>query len=66
MVETDQYGDNLAGTAAGLAICPERVANDKHRAFRVKLNTKHDMATKFATLAHELGHIYSESSATNL
>jgi len=58
VLETDNYGDNLAGTAAGLAICPERVINDKQKAFRVKLNLKHDMATKFATLAHELGHIY--------
>ena len=58
VVETDKYGDNLAGTAAGLGAYPELVARDKQRCFRVKLNARHDIPTKFATLAHELGHIY--------
>jgi IrrE N-terminal-like domain len=56
--ETDHYGDTLAGTAAGLGVCPERVIVGKQSAFRIKLNAKHDIPTKFATLAHELGHIY--------
>ena len=58
VVETDQYGEYLAGTAAGLGVCPERVSGVNQRAFRVKLNTKHDLPTRYATLAHELGHIY--------
>lgn len=58
VVETDQYGNNLAGTAAGLGVCPKRLIGNKERAFRVKLNSKHDLPSKYATLAHELGHIY--------
>jgi hypothetical protein len=58
IIETDQYGENLAGTAAGLGTCPELVLSNKQRFFRVKLNARHDIPTKFATLAHELGHIY--------
>lgn len=58
VMETDHYGDNLAGTAAGLRICPERVIIENKSAFRIRLNAKHDIPTKFATLAHELSHIY--------
>jgi len=61
---TDQYGTLLAGTAAGFSKLPEvgRVLDDKsakrRRGFRIKLNAKHDLPTRFATLAHELGHVY--------
>jgi hypothetical protein len=62
--ETDQYGALLAGTASGMDIMPNSVKSidqktkkDK-RTFTVKLNAKHDLATRYATLAHELGHIY--------
>jgi hypothetical protein len=66
--ETDQYGTLLAGTAAGFKAVPdscvlvevdEKSGKEKPiRAFRIRLNAKHDLATRFATLAHELGHIY--------
>ena len=58
VVETDQYGNNLAGTAAGINFYPTVVIQDKKRAFRVKLNAKHNLPSRYATLAHELGHIY--------
>ena len=58
VVETDQYGNHLAGTASGLGVRPERFTNNKQIAFRVKLNAKHDLPSRYATLAHELGHIY--------
>ena len=58
VLETDQYGTNLAGTAAGLSICPAKIGSNEGMAFRVKLNAKHSLPSKFATLAHELGHIY--------
>jgi hypothetical protein len=58
VVETDQYGGLLAGTAAGLGVYPESLTGKKERSFRVKLNAKHDLPTRYATLAHELGHIY--------
>ena len=58
VVETEQYGNSLAGTAAGIGTCTESTPGEKQWNFRVKLNAKHDVPTKYATLAHELGHIY--------
>ena len=59
VVETDQYGDLLAGTAAGLGVCPQSLTGSKkERSFRVRLNARHDLPSRYATLAHELGHIY--------
>ena len=57
VVETDQYGSLLAGTAAGIAVQPVQDRDQKTLPFRVKLNGKHDLPTRFAALAHELGHI---------
>jgi hypothetical protein len=56
--ETDQYGTLLAGTAAGINIQPELLNAKSKMPFRVKVNKKHDLPTRFATLAHELGHVY--------
>jgi len=66
--ESEQYGVLLAGTAAGFSILPEighaikifpETGKEKVvRAFRIRLNARHDLPTRFATLAHELGHIY--------
>ncbi len=66
--ESEQYGVLLAGTAAGFKILPETFhaiyiptetrKGQTVRAFRIRLNAKHDLPTRFATLAHELGHIY--------
>jgi hypothetical protein len=58
VLETDNYGNFLAGTAAGMKVCPEAIAGNGHFSFRVKVNAKHDLPTRYATLAHELGHIY--------
>lgn len=58
--ETDQYGALLAGTAAAINRLPERLktATREGPHYRVRLNAKHDLPTRFATLAHELGHVY--------
>lgn len=65
--ETAQYGALLAGTAAGFQVVPEtfeliEMSEKKGmktvRGFRIRLNANHNLATRFATLAHELGHIY--------
>jgi len=56
--ESEQYGVLLAGTAAGFSILPETGQGKAGRGFRIRLNAKHDLPTRFATLAHELGHIY--------
>ncbi|PLC51435.1 hypothetical protein CR159_04255 [Pollutimonas subterranea] len=62
VVDTNQYGLFLAGTAAAINQLPERLAPsnqaDATYYYRVKLNAIHDDPTRFATLAHELGHIY--------
>jgi len=58
VVETDQYGSLQAGSAACMTSLPETVNGDAQFRFRVKVNAKHDLPTRFATLAHELGHIY--------
>jgi hypothetical protein len=60
VVETDQYGTLLAGTAAAINIFPEVLPWKMKESprYRVKLNAKHDLPSRFSTLAHELGHIY--------
>lgn len=58
--ETDQYGAYLAGTAAAMGQVPQTLTPTEKGGmrFRVKVNAKHDLPTRFATLAHELGHVY--------
>lgn len=58
--ETESYGNLLAGTAATANLLPDSLqpsAKDVIR-YRVRVNAKHDLPTRFATMAHELGHIY--------
>lgn len=55
----DQYGLTLAGTASSPGAMPQPLAPTKeHPLWRIRLNARHDLPTRFATLAHELGHIY--------
>ena len=58
IVETKDYGTDLAGTAAGFNVMPTTVNDTNTREFRVKLNANHDLPSRFATMTHELGHIY--------
>ncbi|MCG3167972.1 MAG: ImmA/IrrE family metallo-endopeptidase [Candidatus Desulfobacillus denitrificans] len=60
VVETDSYGALLAGTAAAIGRLPETLQPRTMEAarYRIRLNAKHDLPTRFATLAHELGHVY--------
>lgn len=55
---SDNYGALLAGTATGINDMPGSFVTLTGRLFGVKLNAKHDLPTRFGTLAHELGHIY--------
>lgn len=59
IVETDQYGGHLAGTAEVLEH-PREIApkSQTERLWGIRINRRHDLATRFATLVHELGHIY--------
>ena len=58
--EAANYGALLAGTAAAIMHFTEQLKATAKGGpyYRVKLNAKHDLPTRFATLAHELGHIY--------
>jgi hypothetical protein len=60
VVETDSYGALLAGTAAAIGLLPEALSPKTREAarYRVRINAKHDLPTRFATLAHELGHVF--------
>jgi hypothetical protein len=66
--ETDQYGALLAGTAAALNRFPDRLSATTKEGprYRVRLNSKHDLPTRFATLAHELGHVYCGHQGTEV
>lgn len=55
--ETDHYGGSRAGTAAAMDVMPGHSDNPRFR-WRVRVNSRHPPAVRFATLAHELGHIY--------
>ena len=59
IMTSDQYGFALAGTAAGIKMTPQALAMSPDGPwFRVKVNARHDLPTRFATAAHELGHVY--------
>ncbi len=55
---SDHYGVLLAGTAAGIDKMPDLLQTEAGRSFRIRLNAKHDLPTRYCTLAHELGHVY--------
>lgn len=55
IIISNQEGMYRAGSAAGFTDYPEKTPK---RGYRIKLNGRHDLPTQFATLAHELGHIY--------
>lgn len=57
--QSDKYGGLMAGTAEALAHLPGVLAASKEGPlWNVTINGRHDLLTRFATLAHELGHIY--------
>ena len=58
--ETDSYGSLLAGTAAAITLLPEKLplSPQSGSRYRVRINAKHDIPTRFATLSHELAHVY--------
>jgi hypothetical protein len=57
--ESDGYGGLRAGTAEALAQLPGVLpASENGPLWHVTINGRHDLPTRFATLAHELGHIY--------
>jgi hypothetical protein len=55
---TPNYGALLAGTAQGYKMLPDAKSGVKDISYSVLLNANHDLPTRFATMAHELGHVY--------
>jgi hypothetical protein len=57
--ESDKYGGLMAGTAEALTHLPGVLTASKEGPlWSVTINKHHNLPTRFATLAHELGHIY--------
>lgn len=55
--KTDRYGGLLAGTAAAILELPSEEPGGGLR-WRVRINSRHTPPVQFATLTHELGHVY--------
>lgn len=56
-IEEMNFGSLLAGNARNLQAVPSKVANLQSPEWLIQLNVNHSIPTRFATLAHELGHI---------
>jgi hypothetical protein len=57
-IEERNFGSILAGNARNLQAVPVVLPGAAHAEWLVQLNANHDIPTRFATLAHELGHIF--------
>ena len=57
-IEERNFGTLLAGNARNLQARPSLVPDIAETEWLVQLNQNHTIPTRFATLAHELGHIF--------
>ncbi len=57
-IEERNFGSLLAGNARNLHALPALVPELSKPEWLVQLNVNHDLPTRFATLTHELGHIF--------
>ena len=57
-IEERNFGTLLAGNARNLQARPSLVPDIAETEWLVQLNQNHSIPTRFATLAHELGHIF--------
>lgn len=57
-IEERNFGALLAGNARNLQGVPSRVPGVQAPEWLIQLNANHTIPTRFATLAHELGHIF--------
>ena len=57
-IEERNFGSLLAGTAQNAQKIPLLVPDQSDTEWLIQLNQNHDIPTRFATLAHELGHIF--------
>jgi hypothetical protein len=57
-IEEMNFGSLLAGNARSVQAVPSKVPNLQVAEWLIQLNQNHNTPTRFATLAHELGHIF--------
>lgn len=57
-IEEKNFGALLAGNARPLQGMPSPVPGTEKVEWLIQLNANHDLPTRFATLSHELGHIF--------
>lgn len=57
-IEEKQFGALLAGNARPLTALPDLFQDSSAPEWLIQLNSAHSTPTRFATLAHELGHIF--------
>lgn len=57
-IEERNFGSLLAGNARNLMAVPALLPELSKPEWLVQLNVNHSLPTRFATLAHELGHIF--------
>ncbi len=57
-IEERNFGSLLAGNARKLQAMPALIPELSKPEWLIQLNANHDRPTRFATLAHELGHIF--------
>ena len=57
-IEERSFGALLAGNARNLQAMPSLIPELSAPEWLVQLNVNHSLPTRFATLAHELGHIF--------
>lgn len=57
-IEERNFGSLLAGNARNLQAMPSLIPELSKPEWLIQLNVNHSLPTRFATLAHELGHIF--------
>lgn len=57
-IEERNFGALLAGNARNMQAVPSLVPKSVETEWLIQLNQNHSIPTRFATLAHELGHIF--------
>lgn len=57
-IEERNFGALLAGNARNLEVVPTLIPEAGKPEWLVQLNVNHSLPTRYATLAHELGHVF--------
>jgi hypothetical protein len=57
-IEEMNFGTLLAGNARNLQVVPAKIPSASTPEWLIQVNKNHSVPTRYATLAHELGHIF--------